>query len=141
MDVFSAFVLMVATAAACVLLMQAYAIYENFDSILEFNDEYASLEYAKSLGGAYVDRHVFDPNDGVADVRHKWRCAPYGNAYVSASAFGFYALQDGNPRTFSTLEDCIEFTFTNADTARIVNPCTDANGARGQDCRFLKSIL
>ncbi|AQY16883.1 MC134 [Molluscum contagiosum virus subtype 1] len=141
MDPLSVFFLVVAAAAVCTLLLQAYAVYENFDSILEFNDAHASLEYSKSLGGSYIDKHVFDPNDGVADVTQKWRCALYGKVYVSASAFGFYAQPDGSKRTFSTRDDCVDFTFGTADTSRIVNPCTDPNGAQAEDCAFLKSVL
>lgn len=141
MDTLSMFFFVVATAAACIVVMQLYSIYLNYDSILEFNDTYSSLENTRSLGGLFIDKRVFDPNDAIADETHKWRCMRLRGEYMSMSIFGIYAFSDGRIRTFNTYSDCLEFTFAGASGSRIVNPCTDEDMKNPELCEYLKSIL
>ncbi|CCD83300.1 IMV surface protein [Squirrelpox virus] len=140
MDTVSVFVIVVATAAICVILMQAYAVYENYDNILEFNAAHAALEYASTVGGPQVDRRAFDPNDEATDAKAKWRCVLKGSVYVSASLFGFRA-EGGRVKLFPDEESCQDFTFTPGNAASIINPCAPPRGPGDADCVFLKSVI
>ncbi|AVD69523.1 IMV membrane protein [Saltwater crocodilepox virus] len=139
MDALSAFLLVVATCAVCFFLFQLYTVYENYGNIVEFNDEYRSLEYAKTIGGSYVDRTVYDPNDSVLDPTEKWRCVIRNGKYISVSKFGFkYDSVLGKTLEFPTMEDCINFNYGSIFSGDIYNPCTDPTS---EECLFLKSVL
>lgn len=141
MDTISVFCLVLATAAACIIALQVYSVYLNYDHIMEFNDAYAGLENVRSLGGLFIDKRVFDPNDSVTDVKQKWRCVERQDKYVSLSAFGFYANDDGSVREFPNYDGCVGFTFSGAGHSRIVNPCTDTGAENSALCNLLKSVL
>ncbi|AST09339.1 virion surface protein [Murmansk poxvirus] len=145
MNALSVFFIVMATAALCIIFIQLYSIYENYNNIKEFNSTHAAFEYSKSIGGTpALDRRVTDVNDTIYDVKQKWRCVPYnGNVYVSASVFGFKAIGSNNTKTirkFNTLQQCIDFTFSNKDNVDIYNPCVAPN-MNTRDCDFLKSVL
>uniref|UniRef100_A0AAU7E2H7 IMV membrane protein n=1 Tax=Rousettus bat poxvirus TaxID=3141933 RepID=A0AAU7E2H7_9POXV len=141
MDTLSVFCLVLATAAACIVALQVYSIYLNYDHIVEFNDAYAGLENVRSLGGLFIDKRVFDPNDAVVDVKQKWRCVERQGKYVSLSAFGFYATENGAIREFPNHDGCVAFTFAGSGHSRIVNPCTSEDAKNSAWCDFLKSAL
>ncbi|ANS71207.1 imv mp/virus entry [Pteropox virus] len=140
MDAITIMCIVIVTVAACVMMLQAYSIYENYENIKEFNSENASLEYAKSTGGMRVDYRVKDPNDTTHDVKQKWRCVIKQNVYVSASIFGFLSDNSKTIKQFYTLDECILYTFMPKIDNNIYNPCVPPN-ERSEDCIFLKSIL
>ncbi|ADZ30552.1 hypothetical protein CPXV_NOR1994_MAN_153 [Cowpox virus] len=146
MNSLSIFFIVVATAAVCLLFIQGYSIYENYGNIKEFNATHAAFEYSKSIGGTpALDRRVQDVNDTISDVKQKWRCVAYpGNGFVSASIFGFQAEVGPNNtrsiRKFNTMQQCIDFTFSDVINIDIYNPCVAPN-INNAECQFLKSVL
>ncbi|ASC55543.1 hypothetical protein SePPVgORF095 [Seal parapoxvirus] len=140
MDVVSVLCVALAAAAAMFVALQAWAIYENFDNIREFNAANAALEFARTAGGPRVDRRVFDPNDEAFDVRKKWRCVVFDGAFVAASEFGFRAHDGVSPARFSSEEACVDEVFINVGDFRVFNPCLPPNQT-SKACLFLKSIL
>ncbi|AEN03721.1 virion surface protein [Yokapox virus] len=145
MNSLSVFFIIIATATICIIFIQLYSIYENYNNIKEFNATHAAFEYSKSIGGTpALDRRVTDVNDTIYDVKQKWRCVPYNKMFVSASIFGFKANSSQNNETiikkFNTLQECIDFTFSDIYNIDIYNPCIGLN-INTRDCDFLKSIL
>ncbi|AWU47163.1 IMV MP/virus entry [Sea otter poxvirus] len=140
MDVISIICIIIATVSVCVILIQSYSIYENYDNIKEFNLENAALEYSKSTGGSRTDRRVYDPNDNVYDVKQKWRCEKRNQLYLSVSIFGFLSDDRNTIKYFTSKDECILYTFTNRIFTDIFNPCLPPNEG-SDDCKFLKSIL
>ncbi|AUI80688.1 hypothetical protein [White-tailed deer poxvirus] len=140
MNVVTIFFIVVATVAVCLIFFQGYSIYKNYDNIKEFNNAHSVLEYSKTVNVISLDRSVQDPNDQIYDVKQKWRCNKFENDYVSISIFGFKS--DGNNiRKFRTLEDCINYTFSESTHSNIFNPCVSPNDPKSKECIFLKSIL
>ncbi|ABQ43748.1 viral replication A28-like protein [Tanapox virus] len=135
----SVFLIVVATVAICLIVIQVYYIYENYDNIKEFNSTHSLLEYSKTINVFSLDRRIYDPNDHVHDVKQKWRCVNYDNNYVSVSIFGFKSDSGKNIKNFSTIDDCIDYTFSKSTHSNIFNPCI--NEDKSKDCIFLKSVL
>ncbi|QDJ95056.1 IMV membrane protein [Hypsugopox virus] len=134
----SIFFIILATVALCIILIQCYTIYENYDNIKEFNALHGALEYSKSTNVISVDRREFDANDQIYDAKEKWRCVKYNNMFVSVSKFGFKSINN-SIRKFSDFKDCINYTFSTSTHSDIINPCI--NDQNSNDCNFLKSIL
>ncbi|QHG62677.1 hypothetical protein [Cetacean poxvirus 1] len=136
------FFIIIATAIICLLLLQAYIIYDNFDSIKEFNKMHAGLEFSKSVGGTSIDHRVTDYNDDIYDVKQKWRCVKYKDYYyVSLSIFGFRSNKDKSIMSFQNIDECIYNNSTIFTDFNIYNPCLEPNGNNKAECIFLKSVL
>ncbi|AAR07474.1 118L [Yaba monkey tumor virus] len=133
--------IVIATVAVCLIIMQIYYIYENYDNIKEFNSTHSTLEYSKTINVFSLDRRIYDPNDHIYDVKQKWRCVNYKNNYVSVSVFGFKSNKDKNIKMFTTINDCINYTFSKSTHSDIYNPCILDDGFQNQDCIFLKSVI
>ncbi|QRI42984.1 hypothetical protein ChPV266 [Cheloniid poxvirus 1] len=140
MDALFVFIIILATTVICLFLFQAYTIYDNFHNILEFNEIYGGLEYARSQGGLYIDKRVFDPNDTETDPKAKWRCVEYKNSYASASKFGYLSISKDNPILFTNLTDCIDYNYSKGEINTVWNPCTEY-GEGSAECNTLKSHL
>nr|WGO62742.1 viral replication A28-like protein [Wadden Sea poxvirus] len=141
MDPISVFFIVLATIAMCIILIQLYTIYENYDNIKEFNTTHSSLEYSKSINIMSLDRRITDINDNILDVKQKWRCVFFDNAYVSVSMFGFKTIKDNvTIRKFTTLDECIDYTFSISTHSNMINPCL-YNNIPNKECTFLKSVL
>ncbi|APG58336.1 envelope protein A28-like protein [BeAn 58058 virus] len=140
MNILTVFFIIVATVAICMIMFQGYYIYQNYENIKEFNSMHSSLEYTKTLNTLSIDRTVTDPNDDIYDVKQKWRCVKFIDAFVSISAFGFKS--DGKKiRKFTNIEDCIYYTFSISNNTNMFNPCIYPNDPKSKECIFLKFIL
>ncbi|QRY18996.1 ORF-126 [Teiidae poxvirus 1] len=140
MDAFLIFIVILATTVMCLFFFQAYTIYDNYHNILEFIDTYSGLEYARSLGGLYVDKRIYDPNDSETDSKAKWRCIDYKGNYASASKFGYLTELGNGPLLFTSLNDCVSHNYLKNEINKIWNPCTEL-GEGSYECNTLKSHL
>ncbi|QQG31605.1 hypothetical protein [Swinepox virus] len=140
MDVITIFFIILATVAISIIIFQVYYIYQNYDNIKEFNEMHIPLEYSKTINVLSLDRSVEDPNDYIYDPKQKWRCVKFDNDYVSVSRFG-YKSNNGIIRRFNTINNCVDYTFSESTHSDIINPCISPNTSKSKECIFLKSIL
>lgn len=123
------------------VLFEIWQFYSNYNNIINFNSTYYNLQYGT---GTFVniDNNIIDPNDFVTDIQQKFRCVKdiSNNLYYSFSIYGYYSNNAlSRSLNFSTLDSCLNYTFSNNTTKIIYNACSI--NPSGSDCSFISSNL